>query len=164
MADNFVANAGSGGSTFASDDISSVQYPRLKIVHGADGTNDGDPGQCAPGCLTIQTCGDAVVEGKEVCDDGTNLMSYDFNDEDGCAPGCQPPARCGDEQVDVAFGEQCDDGNDVDGDGCESNCTYREGCGDGNVDEDDGETFDDDNRKNGDGCSQFCTIEIPVIR
>jgi len=42
MADNFTANAGSGGSTFASDDISSVQYPRLKIVHGADGTNDGD--------------------------------------------------------------------------------------------------------------------------
>jgi hypothetical protein len=42
MADNFVANAGSGGSTFASDDISSVQYPRMKLVHGADGTNDGD--------------------------------------------------------------------------------------------------------------------------
>ena len=42
MADNFVANAGSGGSTFASDDISSIQYPRMKLVHGADGTNDGD--------------------------------------------------------------------------------------------------------------------------
>jgi hypothetical protein len=42
LADNFTANAGSGGSTFASDDISSVQYPRVKLVHGADGTNDGD--------------------------------------------------------------------------------------------------------------------------
>ena len=40
-----------------------------------DGVNDGDPGQCAPGCLTIQTCGDAVVEGKEVCDDGTSTMA-----------------------------------------------------------------------------------------
>lgn len=38
MADNFVANAGSGGSTFASDDISSVQYPRVKPSWGADGT------------------------------------------------------------------------------------------------------------------------------
>ena len=42
MADNFTANAGSGGSTFASDDISSVQYPRVKVTLGADGTNDGD--------------------------------------------------------------------------------------------------------------------------
>jgi hypothetical protein len=42
MADNFVANAGSGGSTFASDDISSVQFPRVKLTLGADGTNDGD--------------------------------------------------------------------------------------------------------------------------
>lgn len=42
MADNYVTNAGSGGSTFASDDISSVHYARIKLVHGADGTNDGD--------------------------------------------------------------------------------------------------------------------------
>jgi hypothetical protein len=48
MADNFTANAGSGGSTFASDDISSVQYPRLKIIHGADGTNDGDVSTANP--------------------------------------------------------------------------------------------------------------------
>lgn len=38
MADNFVANAGSGGATFASDDISSVQYPRVKPSWGADGS------------------------------------------------------------------------------------------------------------------------------
>ena len=37
MADNFVTNAGSGGSTFASDDISSVQYPRIKRSFGRDG-------------------------------------------------------------------------------------------------------------------------------
>lgn len=48
MADNFTANAGSGGSTFASDDISSVQYPRIKLVHGADGTNDGDVSTANP--------------------------------------------------------------------------------------------------------------------
>lgn len=48
MADNFTANAGSGGSTFASDDISSVQYPRIKLIHGADGTNDGDVSTASP--------------------------------------------------------------------------------------------------------------------
>lgn len=37
MADNFVTNAGSGGSTFASDDVSSVQYPRVKTSVGSDG-------------------------------------------------------------------------------------------------------------------------------
>jgi fibro-slime domain-containing protein len=141
------------------------------IVAGDEACDDGELGgtfgHCKADCSGLgERCGDATVQKSEgeVCDDGTNLMSYDFNDEDGCAPGCQPPARCGDKHVDVAFGEQCDDGNDVDGDGCESNCTYREGCGDGNVDEDDGETCDDGNRKNGDGCSQFCTIEEPVIR
>ena len=48
MADNFTANAGSGGSVFASDDISSVQYPRVKITQGADGTNDGDVAKTNP--------------------------------------------------------------------------------------------------------------------
>jgi hypothetical protein len=38
MADNFIANPGSGGSTFAADDITSVLYPRVKISWGADGS------------------------------------------------------------------------------------------------------------------------------
>lgn len=38
MADNFVANAGSGGSTFAADDISGVLVPRVKLQVGPDGT------------------------------------------------------------------------------------------------------------------------------
>lgn len=37
MADTFVTNAGSGGNTFASDDISSVHYPRIKVSQGNDG-------------------------------------------------------------------------------------------------------------------------------
>lgn len=37
MADNFVTNAGSGGSTFGSDDVGSVQYPRIKRSWGRDG-------------------------------------------------------------------------------------------------------------------------------
>lgn len=38
MADNFEANPGSGGNSFASDDISSVHYPRVKVSWGADGS------------------------------------------------------------------------------------------------------------------------------
>jgi hypothetical protein len=58
LADNFVANAGSGGSTFASDDISSVQYPRIKLVHGADGTNDGDVSTANP--MPVRVIGSAA--------------------------------------------------------------------------------------------------------
>lgn len=38
MSDNFTANAGSGGSTFASDDVGGVQHPRIKVEWGVDGT------------------------------------------------------------------------------------------------------------------------------
>ena len=37
MADNFVANPGAGGDTFAADDIAGVKFPRSKIGFGADG-------------------------------------------------------------------------------------------------------------------------------
>ena len=57
MADNFVANAGSGGATFASDDISSVQYPRVKPSWGADGSAT-DVSTAAP--LPVQLIGQAA--------------------------------------------------------------------------------------------------------
>jgi hypothetical protein len=38
MPDNYVANPGSGGSTFASDEISSVHFARVKTSVGPDGT------------------------------------------------------------------------------------------------------------------------------
>lgn len=41
MADNYDATQGTG-TTFGADDITSVLYPRVKIIVGADGTNDGD--------------------------------------------------------------------------------------------------------------------------
>lgn len=42
MADNVLLNAGTGGDTVAADDISSVKYQRIKLIHGADGVNAGD--------------------------------------------------------------------------------------------------------------------------
>ncbi len=42
MADNVALNAGSGGSTVASDDIAGLQFQRMKLIHGADGVNAGD--------------------------------------------------------------------------------------------------------------------------
>lgn len=48
MADNKVANAGSGGATFATDDIAGVDYPRGKITLGVDGVSDGDVSSTNP--------------------------------------------------------------------------------------------------------------------
>lgn len=40
--DNSTFNPGSGGNTFADDEIAGVRFPRIKLIHGVDGTNDGD--------------------------------------------------------------------------------------------------------------------------
>lgn len=42
MADDTTLNAGTGGDVIASDDISGVKFQRMKLIHGADGVNDGD--------------------------------------------------------------------------------------------------------------------------
>ena len=56
MADNFVTNPGSGGSTFAADDIGSVYYPRVKATWGADGTaTDASVAAPVPVQGTIET-------------------------------------------------------------------------------------------------------------
>lgn len=41
MADNYDFTPGSG-ATAAADEIASVKYPRVKLIEGADGVNDGD--------------------------------------------------------------------------------------------------------------------------
>ena len=68
---------------------------------------------------------------------------YVFQD-DSCGNGVLDP------------GEQCEDGNLVNGDGCDSNCTPT-GCGNGVVTA--GEQCDDGNLTAGDGCSATCTTE-----
>jgi cysteine-rich repeat protein len=62
--------------------------------------------------------------------------------------------RCGNGVLDP--GEQCDDGNTVDGDGCDSTCVPT-ACGNGVPSA--GEECDDGNTVDGDGCSAGCEIE-----
>ncbi len=122
-------------------------------------------------------CGDGVVEGDEVCDDGND------DDTDDCLSSCEA-ASCGDGIV-WTDNEECDDGNDDDtdecpascmapvcGDGyvwadneecdgggevdvCDDDCTAVE-CGDMNVNEAAGETCDDGNDDNTDDCVDSC--------
>jgi cysteine-rich repeat protein len=60
-------------------------------------------------------------------------------------------SRCGNGAT--APGEECDDGNAVNGDSCDVNCT-RPRCGNGIVNR--GEECDDGNAVNGDGCDTTC--------
>jgi cysteine-rich repeat protein len=69
--------------------------------------------------------------------------------------GTVPPPVCGDGVLQP--GEQCDDGNKVNGDACDNNCTFP-GCGNNIVDP--GEQCDDGNMIAGDGCSPKCENEV----
>lgn len=78
MADNVIANAGSGGATFAADDISGVHYPRSKLVWGADGTAT-DASAAAP-LPVVQTgalpAGTAAI-GKLAANSGVDIGDVD---------------------------------------------------------------------------------------
>ena len=72
-------------------------------------------------------------------------------------PPPPPTAVCGNGVVEE--GEQCDDGNTVDGDGCSSTCQIEACCGNGILEP--GEECDDGNNTSGDGCSADCHLESP---
>jgi len=54
-------------------------------------------------------------------------------------------------------GEECDDGNRINGDGCSDACEIESICGNDVLEE--GEQCDDGNLENGDGCSDTCQIQ-----
>jgi fibro-slime domain-containing protein len=82
-------------------------------------------------------CGDGVKEGTEACDPGTGPGGV-HDTGNGCSPfctlepNCNNPggactSTCGDGILLKSAGEQCDDGNTVNGDGCSSTCQIEPG-------------------------------------
>ena len=70
---------------------------------------------CSPDCRSAETCGNGITDPGEQCDAGflaTALCDHDCT-----------VVLCGDGLVNVVAGEQCDDGNTIDGDGCRNTCT-----------------------------------------
>jgi fibro-slime domain-containing protein len=103
-------------------------------------------------------CGDGVVAGNEVCDDGVNNGAYG-----GCLPGCLGRAPyCGDAVLQNPP-EQCDNGTNAVTYGgtmkvCGPGCVFAPYCGDGVVSN--GESCDE-GAMNGSGyghCTSGCTL------
>ncbi len=80
---------------------------------------------------------------------------------DGLCGGRGGAGICGNGLVEE--GEQCDDGNLLDGDGCSPACRTPAICGNGTVEED--EACDDGNSVENDACTATCTVspEVPTL-
>jgi cysteine-rich repeat protein len=107
------------------------------------GTLDGDG--CSHDCK-FEFCGDGIVNNHEQCDRALT--------PDTCNLDCTT-SRCGDGKINVAAGEQCDDGGTQDGDGCSHDCKF-ERCGNHILDP--GE--DCDGPVGTQPCSAICHTEV----
>ncbi len=92
-------------------------------------------------------CGNGVVGGEEVCDDGNVLTEtmcpYGMATCMACNSDCSMSLSltgpfCGDGHPDVEHGETCDDGNTDAGDGCDATCAEEVIADAGTVDSDGG--------------------------
>jgi fibro-slime domain-containing protein len=72
-------------------------------------------------CTSV--CGDGIKTRTEACDDGPN----NTGGYGKCNADCTLGPRCGDGVVQADQGEQCDDGNLVNGDTCSSTCKKTSG-------------------------------------
>ncbi len=92
-------------------------------IGACDGSVTGDPctyaglvGTCIDGICFEPRCGDGLITGTEVCDDGNRVSG------DGCAGNCESAEVCGDGAREAGRDEECDDGNSRSGDSCSSTC------------------------------------------
>ncbi len=88
---------------------------------------DGCEPDCTFSCHEDTECSDGLpCDGEEQCTGGVCIAGPPASDGDPCSVDgvCEGGrcSTCGDGSVDV--GEECDDGNTVDGDGCEGDCRY----------------------------------------
>lgn len=107
-------------------------------------------------CVSI--CGDGIVVGNEICDDGPLNGTYNHCDITCSRLG----PHCGDGVVQSTDGEACDDGVNLTTYGrngkpaCAPGCQWSPFCGDGKVDSTFGEVCDNQGTTTPDGCRPNC--------
>lgn len=80
MADNVTIDIMSGGDAIAADDISGIKFQRIKLIHGADGTNDGDVSTANPLPVRLYIGTDSVVGGAGAVAAGVQRVTLASND------------------------------------------------------------------------------------
>lgn len=81
-------------------------------------SSDSNPSSTDTTGEVSPSCGNGIVEGDEICDDGPAATSQ-------CDDDCTVPA-CGDNNINASANETCDDGNDLPGDTCSMSCIDTE--------------------------------------
>lgn len=123
------------GGTSSTTGTSTDATPGIPTTSGG-GSGDAETTTASTGDAAV--CGDGVIEGSELCDDGFAANKP----ENPCTKGCTP-ARCGDGYVQASNHETCDDGDfnvEIAGYGqCSTTCTRSAWCGDGIVQSEAGE-------------------------
>jgi cysteine-rich repeat protein len=82
---------------------------------------------------TVEGCGDSIVQSPETCDPPLSTPTTPSGNTNLCRNDGPPYecTYCGDGVLQAGAGEECDDGNHVNGDGCDNDCTVSAYCGDG---------------------------------
>ena len=75
MADDVAITAGSG-TTIATDEISSRHYQRVKLVYGADGSNEGDTAVGTPYPISVPLAGSVTIMSVTTAATGTNWTAF----------------------------------------------------------------------------------------
>lgn len=116
-----------------------------------DDGNTNNTDACRNNC-ELARCGDAILDPGESCDPPGSPAGAHLNP---CRGDC---SVCGDGIVQGGDGEQCDDGNTINGDGCNNDCTAP-ACGNGVIESLQSETCDPPGslQGNGNSCRSDCT-------
>ncbi|MGK3959898.1 DNRLRE domain-containing protein [Sorangium sp. So ce1667] len=112
------------------------EAPMARTLYESSECPDVDSRPALDVCYIVNSCGDGVIGGSEICDDGNAAggdgCGADCATENGFACGGAPSVcvtSCGDGIV--AGAEECDDRNSTAGDGCSAACAVERGytCG-----------------------------------
>ena len=141
------------GSTLTGAASSETDVSSTTQTSGSSTTESTSSGTSSGTSSITGTESSTTTESTESVTDATDATDSEVSTTES-------PSECGNGVIEA--GEECDDGNQMDGDGCDSNCTVGEVlCGNSVLDPK--ETCDDGNDEADDGCNSQCVTECGFL-